>query len=370
MAVNTIIDNHTPFSAGTFTVVDKEAQEVFILVVRATFDIKENSIAIAEEQSPIKEADEHTGTSPESSVLNEADVCAEKPYVDVLVNGAAYAPGGKPAREVSVEIEVGDVRKRLLVSGDRYWRRTAFGVSPSGPEPFTRMPIVYERAFGGTDRRDPDPASHACDMRNPLGVGFKGARSLDPSVSTHVPNVEYPDDRISSPGDLPRPASFGVVGRGWTPRIQLAGTYDEKWLKEHWPLPPLDFDPRYNQCAPLDQQSKEIRGGEAVRLLNLTHEGLLTFSLPTLNVPVRCYFDKARPAGFLRFDTVVIEPDVARFTLVARMQMKTIRNSEVLREIVIGHMSSGWIRARDQRKQYLDHARNGGALRDVPLYET
>jgi len=37
------------------------------------------------------------------------------------------------------------------------------------------------------------------------------------------------------------------------------------------------FDPRFEQAAPADQQSRVIQGGEEVRLVNLTPDGECDF---------------------------------------------------------------------------------------------
>jgi len=369
MAVNTALYNHTPFAADTFIVMDEQGQEALILVVRATFQTEGAVLKIADAQPPVKSADEYTGDPAHSSLMYEADVSPTKPLVDVLVNGSAYAPRGIPAAEVYIRVNVGDVSKDLVVSGDRSWKHGPFGVSPSDPEPFLRMPVVFERAFGGTDRRDPDSAKHLSEPRNPVGVGFRGAVSADPSVGTEVPNVEYPAERLTSPSDRPRPASLGVVGRGWEPRISFAGTYDDKWKQERWPVLPEDFDFRFYQSAPTDQQSSTLNGSEPVSIHNMTPEGIWTFTLPTLTFPVRYYFDKLRSAeAMLRVDTVMLEPDYLRCTLVARACVRTVRNTGALREIVLGHMNPGWLRARSEGKLYRDSAGLHGARTDIPPF--
>ena len=43
------------------------------------------------------------------------------------------------------------------VVGDRAWRRVLFWVRPSRPQPFTRLPITYDRAYGGRDTSPKNP---------------------------------------------------------------------------------------------------------------------------------------------------------------------------------------------------------------------
>lgn len=367
--LNYFLDNRTPFNADTFVIPNNEGQEIMVLVVSCTFEEKiGQKLQLADEQCPIRLADGYFGESGFSSIRYESDVALEKPKVDILVIGHAYAPDGRPANEVPIQLKVGDVNKQLLVSGDRHWRIGAFGTTTSKPEPFVKMPVIYERAFGGTNRQSSNPSDYQCDVRNPVGVGYRKAVSVDPKVHTEVPNIEYINQRISAPSDQAMPASLGVVGRGWQPRISFAGTYDEKWLKEQWPLLPLDFDSRHYQAAPHDQQSSTIRGGEMVGLLNMTPNGLWVFRLPFLNIPLRYYFDDRVVEAVLRLDTVLIEPDQYRVTLTSRASVKTIRNKAMLREIVLGHMSPGWVRAHAKKKDYFDSSGKGGNL-DMPSFQ-
>ncbi len=57
-----------------------------------------------------------------------------------------------------------------------------------------------------------------------------------------------------------RPAGFGILGRAWPPRLQKAGTYDQRWLDQRWPLLPKDFGFAYWNGAPEDQQIDSPHG--------------------------------------------------------------------------------------------------------------
>ena len=73
-----------------------------------------------------------------SATLVECDYALEKPYCDVLLNGAAYAPGGRPVERIAVGLQVGAWRKSFAVWGNREWRGAGVGYAPSAPEPFDR----------------------------------------------------------------------------------------------------------------------------------------------------------------------------------------------------------------------------------------
>ena len=350
------IENRTPFIVESFVVPDSDGQELLLLIMVATFDVLDNGkLDLAIEQAPVNSADVYYGDPAASSTLYESDIAIAKPFVDVLVNGHAYAPNGHDVNRFPVQVGIGDISKTLMVTGERVWSMKM----PSKPIPFKKLPIIYERAYGGTT----DTGN--VDIRNPIGVGYKGSVSLDLDIHTHVPNIEYPYNLINSKSDKPEPAGLGVVGRGWVPRIGFAGTYDDKWLNEQWPLLPLDFNPRHYQAAPVDQQSRTIRGGEAVRLVNLTPDGLWQFHLPVLNIPARAHYNDRQDQIPLRMDTIIIEPDMRRVRMTSRACIKTVRNQSQLREIVFGHVTSGWLRARTRGKLYIDiSGRDGTPTRE------
>jgi hypothetical protein len=345
MSFNAEIDNRTPFAADLLVQHDTDGQEAVLVVLSASFIAKEGVSALepAPDQRPVRWADEPWGKPELSSNRYESDIAMVKPRVDVLACGHAWAPKNRPATQVPIEMCVGDVKKRLVVTGDRTWTMG----EPSLPLPFLTMPIVYERAFGGTT---PDGK---CDVRNPVGIAWKRARSADPAVKSDVPNIEYPGSPSLGSGNA-EPAGLGPIGRGWQPRLRYAGTFDAKWLNEQWPLMPKDFDPHYNQCAPLDQQSGAIVGGEEGYVVNMTPNGLWRFRVPRLDVPVNLIYDDRQAKLRLRMDTIMLEPDEYRITLTARTVLRTVRGCGLLRSIVLGHVKAGWLRARARRVVYVD----------------
>ena len=132
-----------------------------------------------------------------------------------------------------------------------------------------------------------------------------------------------------------------------------AGTYDQKWLDDVFPFLPADFDERYFQSAPEDQQTEYLRGGEEIELVNLTPAGNTRFRVPKLNMPVEF---AARAGGQVEqmgvIDTLIIEPDDNRFSVVWRTSYPLRRNIFEVIQIVTGRMTPGWYRARACGKAY------------------
>lgn len=370
MSFQTLLTNHTPFQAEKFVLPDREGQEVILVVVSATFEQAAGAagLSLAAQQAPLEAADVHHGPPEFSSVCRESDIALVKPLVDVLVHGFAQAPGGRPVTSLPVELRLGDIHKTLLVTGDRHWRRGSLGSASTSPRPFEAMPLVFDRAFGGIDRRHENPRKHGAEPRNLSGLGFRGVRSYDPAIDTDLPNIEYPNDRQSTDTDRPCPGGFGVVARSWQPRIGWAGTYDDAWRASRWPLLPQDFDTRHYQCAPTDQQSAVLRGGETVQLRHLTPDGLWRFRLPVLDIPLRTLHDDGMDERSLRMDTVIIDAQHRRVSMLSRACWRTRRNRRPLREIVIGHTTPAWMRANHSRKRFVDLSGSGGASRSRPHF--
>jgi hypothetical protein len=311
-----MLENHTPYEAERSWVQDKNGVQHWIVVVKATYDIRpDGSVQLAEPQAPIIRVAVHRGDPGSSSLVYDADIIGRKVATDVLVNGTAYAPGGRRVRSTEVGIRVATVDKALLVTGDRRWISTAGVIAMTSPEPFESMPIAYERAFGGLDRTDEDPAQHRLYDTNPVGTGFATrAKHLHDKA---LPNIEYPSQRVGGPKDRPAPASLGPIPRWWSPRREYAGTYDQRWVDERMPLWAADFDDRYHQAAPLDQQARGfLRGGEPVELTGLTPGGLLRFALPKVHLGFTTFFGREQQHHVGHLDAVIIEPDHNRVMLV------------------------------------------------------
>ncbi len=348
------LTNATKMQAGYTMGIDPSAREHVVVVAKGTFripDVDGEMAALAEEQVPLVMADTFTGEPGYSAPVHEADFPLRKPRCDILLNATAFAPEDRPAPRVRVGVRIGAWSKVIEVVGNRVWRQAGATLGPSAPEPFTTMPLTYDRAFGGTDDTDPDHAD-AC-RANPVGRGFGLVRSGERLLGRPLPNTEAPNDPVTVPWGSYRPMAFGPVGRGWQPRIGFAGTYDQDWIDNVFPFLPADFNDRYHQAAPADQQTDEPAGGEEVTLLNLTPAGRTSFRLPAVDVPV-VFIPRDGPKEETRavLDTVLIEPNRRRVVLCWRASRPLRRNIFELPEAVVGRMSGTYWRARELGKEY------------------
>jgi hypothetical protein len=311
-----LLNNATPFAAANSWVRDENGAEVWLVAVRGSFLIDASGKQVLDEQqTEVKYFPEFRGDPASSSLLHECDLEHKKRCTDVIVDGHAVAPGGRPGTCVDVRLKLAFIDKTLRVYGDRVIKNSLMGVRPTKPKPFTKMPIIYERSFGGTDLQDENPKCHAWVPENPVGVGFSTQKKH--IIGTPAPNIEDP----KSPYDhikRGKPVGFGPIARHWMPRIKLAGTYDEKWEETRSPLLPVDFDERFYQCAPQDQQVDGfLKGGEVVELYNMTPDGFLSFHLPRVKLSLRTYFYDGTFANHrAAMHTLILQPDQRRFQMI------------------------------------------------------
>jgi hypothetical protein len=266
------IKNHTPFPMLAYEGRAVDDSPFDTVVVRATLDLgKHRVLRLSQEQTPLAFKDEWLGELAQSSVRSESDLAPAKRRADVVVVGSARAPGGAKLPSWPVRVKVGDVEKRLRVTGPRAWVRGEGGFTLTDPEPCTEVPMRYELAFGGPDYEP-----------NPLGVGFSpSSSSREGKDRIEAPRIEDPQDPVTEIGKTHRPEGVGVWGRTWPPRLQHAGTYDETWKKERWPKLPLDFDFAYwNGSHPDLIAPGLLRGDEDIVLEGFDPEGARRHRLP------------------------------------------------------------------------------------------
>jgi hypothetical protein len=327
------LKNKTPFEGMIIPAPDPEGVETIYTIIKGTFRLG-RSVAIADVQVPPVIAEEYLGEPGRSSLKRASDISLVKPSTDVLLLGSAHAPSGKAVSELDVSVTVGLVRKEVRVFGDRTWQPGVVRSTISRPVPFVTMPLVWERAFGGTELGGEDPPVTASEPRNPVGVGFRTRGNRAPVDGSPLPNLEDPAQLIASWKDRPAPASFGPICPHWEPRRSYTGTYDDDWEQNRIPYFPRDFDTRFFQQATPDLIAPAyLTGGEAVEVVGVRPEGVLRFHLPRFSVRTSYRLDNAVFDRPTRLDTVIIEPDEARLFLVWRSAFpcdkKTLRVHEI-----------------------------------------
>ena len=298
------VRNHTPLRPLVFESRDLRDGPFYAVVARGTFRIGEGALVLHTDQAPPVEADQYRGDPGRSSVRVKSDLAPPKRRGDLTLDAVARAPGGRPATEWMAGVRVGryveaEDRPRSLLSsrsrvqpelqwvlshlarvtGPRAWTRGVTGWRPGPPAPCVEVPLSYEHAFGGSYAV---PGGTVTYDQNPVGVGFFDP-SKPPGGPVAMPQVEGVSDPVEVAGQPYAPVGFGPVGRAWTPRRALAGTYGQAWLRDRAPRPPADFDPLFHNGAPAPLHlPRPFDGDETVSVLGVGGE--IGFRLPGLRV--------------------------------------------------------------------------------------
>lgn len=298
---------------------DCDGVDTFFVVVKGTFRCSGPSgaiVTIAEEQRSVTLADEYWGDPGESSLRYASEAHLSKPGTDVVVVGHACAPGERPVTAIDVSLGIADRQQHARVHGDRYWTEGVGGVRPSRPKPFVRVPVTYERAFGGKHVPDPTKGTFLAEPRNPVGCGFLGKRAPHELLGKPAPNVEDPRAPVEGPSVRGKPVGFGAIAPSWAPRVQHVGTYDDAWEKTRAPYLPRDFDRRFFNVAPEGLVFPQgLVGGEPVAMLGLHPSGMLRFDLPRCELGIVVTLAGKEQRLACRLETVVLEPTDERFSL-------------------------------------------------------
>ena len=365
--------NLTPFDALCFWALDAAGHEHRVVVMKVGYRLAVDSDGrwraevLDDSPLPLAIADSHWGEPGHSSVYEETDLAPYKPRCDVLLRGHAHAPGGHPLRQWTVRLTVSArqrtlVDKPLSVLGPAQFKKGLLlpGWEHTTPEPVTTVPLRWEHAFGGRSHL-PDPRNPSTPLldevcfSNPIGTGWLERRHIrrfheakqgypTPIVA---PQILYPGKRLHEPfiarhpeaeasaqtmatiaaGYPHHPAGFGPLGRAWAPRLALAGTYDDTWLRESHPALPVDFDTGYWNGAPVDQQCDHLPPDARIELLNLSDPALTPNGQLSVTLPGHRPFALLRqkngqrvPAPLLT-DTALIDTDNMTLALTHRLRL-------------------------------------------------
>lgn len=221
--------NETPYPAALFRTTLREPDQMYgSLLVRVRHEI-----TTVEEQGPIHRAKRRQWRldpapverqDPElrpEEVQDGAHTLPDEQFfprtgTDLVVLADAVAPvGGEPATRVDVRVRAGSYDLRLAVFGDRTWQRDGDALRPTAPLPFVRMPVTWERAFGGTTKTEYGDLPFA---HNPSGRGFCMSEELAEGLA--LPNIEDPDDLTASWDQTPDPVGLSFYPANWGLRMQ------------------------------------------------------------------------------------------------------------------------------------------------------
>jgi hypothetical protein len=203
-----VLVNNTPYAVATAILMDAAGRETLVVAVKATFAWqRDHSLTLLPEAPAVVTADVYGGPPDASGLAWANELTLPKPRVDVLLSGDIVLAAAVDQLDCTLTV-AGRLSKTVRVFGDRHWRLSAVSsVVPSSSKPFTRMPMTWERSFGGQDPDDPG----AVDLRNPVGRGVR--KQVSALEGQPVPNFEDPRAPIKDPLKGPVPIGLGPVAR-------------------------------------------------------------------------------------------------------------------------------------------------------------
>ncbi len=305
--------NHTPFSVysragtrapATFSILNPEPWVWTLQVVlKATFSLPGHKPVPAGEGLAIREENgEHDGAYVES------DISFEKQGADLVICGDAVAPRHAPVREMALGVHLGEHHQRYVVTGERHWLAGPRGPTMSDPKPFTRMPLDYRQAFGGSYTI---PGTGDIPFgRNPIGKGWAPNMPGVDYPHRPLPNLEYSERRVTSPFDETDPAGLSWYPLTWGLRMMHG--------LEIQPSGPPKVLPRLWNAAHPDWVLPAYPAGERLRLDGFQATGPLEIEVPALPVCLEHTLHGAPQSLPARPDTLCVEPSAGRMFVLAR----------------------------------------------------
>ena len=276
-----------------------------VVVVKGSFQVQGSSGEASQcaDPSPVLVEDTETPYGP-----IETEVVPAKAWCDLAVLGHAYSP--HPRRPVTtrlVSLKVGALRRRVRVTGDRTWERTLAGFRPSAPKRFSKLPLRYEYAFGGSARQAGPLRLPYAD--NPDGRGYVLLK--EEVEGTPLPNIEEPDQPIRAWTDQPPTAGLAPLSRRSMLRAQRGIESDLKRMTSRIDSSAFCFShpkmslPAYPAGATLTLEGASVRPRWRLRVPEFRYWISVELGARQYRLP-------------LTPDTVYLMPDEDKVTVVAR----------------------------------------------------
>lgn len=290
------------------------------VMVKATFAFVPDGLMAPTTPLPVFTSELHNDHNPTASVCATNETAPFLRKADVVFRGAAVAPGGTPVQKLTTRLALARgsevlFDKRLEIFGDR--KKDPSG-EVSAAEPFTRMPLVYDRAYGGIG-----------NAQNPLGVG------LGPSADGRIklPNVENP-----SGANQVEPAGYAPISVSWAARKKLLGGRARAELDPPDAEIPEDFDDSYFQSAPPDQRIGFLQGDEMLMLKHLTPSApAMMTTLPGARGQAQASIAGQAPFSVeLVADTLFVDGDEGRCAVIWRGHFPVPDDAEVRCSLGVG----------------------------------
>lgn len=204
-----LLINRTPLPAAIVPNAGDDDSIVALLVVAATFDIAPDRLRFSDEQRPLR-------LEPEVPLIGDGYLT--KAGTSVNAEGFVYAAGGSSVR-ADATLLVGEEQRTVAAIGPRTWRElpAGGGLVPTHPQPFDRVAMTWENAYGGAVLHPTRvhklageeailPEHPEAFAENMDGKGFY--TELGGAIDAPLPELEDPARFIEKWDDRPDPVCF------------------------------------------------------------------------------------------------------------------------------------------------------------------
>ncbi|MGR3436505.1 MAG: DUF2169 family type VI secretion system accessory protein [Shimia sp.] len=285
-----------PLGTAVFRHWAPDDREIGVIVAKAVFDWTGDGFETVMEPPELRFSDVPDTTSSDdpalAATLWEQDIAPGKIGTDLILRGAARAPGGRPLRDWPVSVAIPEVlRYGFHVRGPVRWEWGRDGWDLGEVEEVTSVPLRYGLAYGGpvaAGRADgdtsaaedrggdagteeaPDAPAPVHDL-NPAGIGFATRDRLYDDTPFPAARIGQLAEFLSGDPLAPMQVCGTMpVAKGWLPRRALAGTFDAEWQARRHPRMPEDYDLGFWNHAPRGLQiATGLRGDETLVLQGL-----------------------------------------------------------------------------------------------------
>jgi hypothetical protein len=320
--------NQTPLPVHLHPHTDTTGRGLTLVITKATWQIDSARLAPPEKQVGIfNQPQRHClgdfdldpaqraalgKREQEKVVWLDHDLAPPKSRFDLMVAGYVTPPVDHLGLKIRAAIQVGSRQAQVEAHVPRYW-------------------------LSGLTRHTPEPVGKRLH-RTPMSYAFAdwpGGFSLE-AEPDHPQQLPW----LQRPGTLPHrkrhdkaPAGFGYWPENASHRQCHSGTYDEAWARDRKPGLPKDFDERFFNAAHPDLQWPQAPlPGTQIRLVHLAETPALTLRMPALDLAAQATTADGTllPPVKLKPDTLTIEPDQQRMSLVQRTALPDGQGSQAL----------------------------------------
>ncbi|MEN9865081.1 MAG: hypothetical protein RL748_671 [Pseudomonadota bacterium] len=317
--------NQTPLSALAESRPDKQGQPALLIIAKGVWRSDTSHLASAEAQIAlrteplVRQIGELELDPVQKHILQDQleqeivwldhEVSAPKGQFEIVIAANIREPHGQAAPYIDASVTLGEQVRMIRAYAPRYWHGNRIAQAGAGVR---SVPMCHCFAHWQD--------SLLAQLRAPELPDLSAFVRQNATWPDWLPWLEDPQQPLVERAQAWHPWSFNAWPETAPHRLPFAGTYDDGWKQRRSPNLPHDFDPRfYNIGHPALQMAQAPRAGCPIRLRNIGPQPALAFQYPALNLQADYSgMDGVQRHTALRADTLLIEPEHKRFSIIWR----------------------------------------------------